>query len=82
MSKIRPADAADLPDIGRIVDAAYRPYVERIGKPPGPMLDDYASRIREHAIWVVEREGVVGGLLVLLPEAECLLLDNVAVDPT
>jgi hypothetical protein len=26
---------------------AYRHYIARIGKPPGPMLDDYAVRVSE-----------------------------------
>ncbi len=78
---IRPAGAADLPALRRIVDAAYGKYIARIGKPPGPMLDDYAALVRQHAVWVIETETGVGGLLVLLPEADHLLLDNVAVDP-
>lgn len=76
---IRPADATDLTEVERIVQAAYRMYVARIGKPPGPMLDDYAALIRSHAVWVA---GVpIAGLIVLLPEADHLLLDNIAVDP-
>ena len=76
---IRPADATDLAEVERIVQAAFGMYVARIGKPPGPMLDDYAALIRSHAVWVA---GVpIGGLIVLLPEADHLLLDNIAVDP-
>lgn len=78
---IRPADAADLPAVERIVRDAYAKYVERIGKPPGPMLDDYRRRVREHAVWALVVEGGIGGIVVLLPEDDHLLLDNVAVDP-
>ena len=53
---IRPADAADLPAVERIVRAAYTMYIARIGKPPGPMLDDYAALIRAHWCgWPVRR---------------------------
>ena len=76
--RIRPADAADLAAIERIVAAAYTKYIERIGKKPGPMLDDYAALIRAHALWVTED---LSGLIVLLPEPDHLLLDNIAVDP-
>jgi ribosomal protein S18 acetylase RimI-like enzyme len=76
---IRPADAADLPEVERIVHDAYTQYIVRIGKPPGPMEDDYASHVRGHAIWVVGDP--VAGLVVLLGEADHLLLDNIAVDP-
>lgn len=76
---IRPADAADLPAVERIVQAAYTKYIARIGKPPGPMADDYAALIRGHHVWVIGDP--VQGAIVLLPEPDHLLLDNVAVDP-
>jgi GNAT superfamily N-acetyltransferase len=79
--RIRPADAADLPEITRIVDAAYGKYIARIGKPPGPMLDDYAAHVRAHAAWVAEDAAGIAGLIVLVPEPDHLLLDNIAVDP-
>ena len=78
---IRPARAADIPRIAAIVRAAYEKYIPRMGKKPGPMLDDYAARVAEGAAWVLEADGGVAGLLVLLPEADHILLDNVAVDP-
>jgi hypothetical protein len=44
--RIRAATAADVPAIADVVDHAYRHFIARIGKPPGPMLDDYAARYR------------------------------------
>ena len=76
---LRPARPADLPDIERIVHEAYAHYVERMGQRPGPMDDDYPARVAEQAVWVVEREGAIAGVLVLLPAPDHLLLDNVAV---
>ena len=78
---IRPANAADVPAMTRIVAAAYAKYIARIGKPPAPMLDDYKAHVRAHTAWVIEDHGAVAGLIVLLPMADHLLLDNVAVDP-
>jgi len=78
---IRKAMPADVPAIERIVRAAYTRYIERIGKPPGPMLNDYPVHIAAGAAWVLDEGGAVAGVLVLLPEADHLLLDNVAVDP-
>lgn len=78
---IRPAGATDCGAVERIVRASYAKYIERIGRPPGPMLDDYARLIREHALWVLVAGGSVGGALVLLARDDHLLLDNVAVDP-
>lgn len=78
---IRPAVAGDTPRIQAIVDAAYAKYIERIGKKPGPMLDDYPARVAEGNVWVAELDGAIAGLVVLLPESGYLLLDNVAVAP-
>jgi GNAT superfamily N-acetyltransferase len=78
---IRPADAADLPALHRIVAAAYARYTARIGRPPGPLLDDYAARVRRGTVWCGDIDGAVAGLIVLLAEADHLLVDNVAVDP-
>jgi GNAT superfamily N-acetyltransferase len=77
--RIRPADAADLPAVERIVRDAYTRYIARIGKPPGPMLDDYAALIRGHGVWVAGDPAE--GVIVLLARDDHLLLDNVAVDP-
>jgi ribosomal protein S18 acetylase RimI-like enzyme len=78
---IRPASIDDLPAVERIVHDGYVKYISRMGKNPRPMLDDYRQRIRAHEIWVTLDNNVVVGVLVLLPESDHLLLDNVAVDP-
>jgi ribosomal protein S18 acetylase RimI-like enzyme len=78
---VRPAGISDLNPIRQIVADAYTKYIDRIGKAPGPMLDDYSAHIRNHSAWVIECDGSVAGLIVLLPEDDHLLLDNVAVDP-
>jgi ribosomal protein S18 acetylase RimI-like enzyme len=80
--RIRVATAADVPAIAEIVDQAYRHYIARIGKPPGLMLDDYAARVSEGVVWVLDEGDVIGGIIVLLPEPNYLLLDNIAVSPT
>ena len=80
--RIRSATAADIPAIAKIVDQAYRPYIDRIGRPPGPMLDDYAARLSEAAVWVLEEGAEIVAIIVLLPAPNYLLLDNIAVSPT
>jgi ribosomal protein S18 acetylase RimI-like enzyme len=79
--QIRPATAADAVAVAKCVNAAYRHYVERIGKAPGPMLEDYSQVITERQVLVAERDEVVLGVLVLMITEEGFLLDNVAVDP-
>lgn len=71
----------DIPDIERIIAQAYGHYVERIGATPGPMLDDYPARVAQGVVHVLRAQDAVQGVLVLIPEADCLLLDNIAVTP-
>lgn len=78
---IRAAFPDDLPAMQEIVERAYSPYIERMGRPPGPMLDDYAERIGLKQASVAEYDGRVGGLLVLIDQEDHLLLDNIAVHP-
>jgi GNAT superfamily N-acetyltransferase len=80
-SIIRSASSADRPTVERIVRAAYTKYIARIGKPPGPMCDDYARRIADQTVWVLIASGDIAGILVLLEENDHVLLDNVAVEP-
>jgi ribosomal protein S18 acetylase RimI-like enzyme len=80
--RIRAATTADVPAISDIVDQAYRHYIARMGKPPGPMLDDYTARVSEGVVWVLEERAVIAGIVVLLPMTNYLLLDNIAVSPT
>ena len=80
---IRPASPSDAEAVRQLVNDAYGHYVARIGKPPGPMLDDYGRRIAAGQVWVLEDAGALRGLLVLEDlEGGALLLDNMAVDPS
>ena len=45
------------------------------------MLDDYEQLIRDGRVHVIEHDGKVQGVLVLIPQEDALLLDNVAVSP-
>jgi ribosomal protein S18 acetylase RimI-like enzyme len=79
--RIRAATGADVSVVRQIVEEAYRHYIARIGKPPGPTIDDYAARISEGAVWVIVEESAVAGIIVLLSRPGYLLLDNIAVAP-
>jgi ribosomal protein S18 acetylase RimI-like enzyme len=81
VEKLRPATAADAPAVAACVTAAYRHYIARIGKAPGPMLEDYDEVLRTHRVFVVEREGAIVAVAVLIVEHGRALLDNVAVLP-
>jgi len=78
---IRQAQPADAAAMQSCVAAAYRHYLPRIGKPPGPMLDDYSEVVQKHQAFVAEAEGQIVGVLVLIRKDKGILLDNVAVHP-
>jgi GNAT superfamily N-acetyltransferase len=78
----RLATPADLPAIEAIVQAAYSPYINRIGRKPGPMLDDYAALINDFRVYVVDQDEIIQGMVVLIPNEDAMLLDNVAVAPS
>jgi ribosomal protein S18 acetylase RimI-like enzyme len=79
--RIRAAGEADLTAVEHVVRTAYTPWAARIGREPAPMLDDYRSLIEAGRVSVAEAGGQIAGVLVLLPQADTMLLDNVAVAP-
>jgi N-acetylglutamate synthase-like GNAT family acetyltransferase len=81
LHQIRLATPNDRAAIEAIVQAAYFHYVARIGREPAPMTDDYAARIKARQAHVLEEDGRIRGLVVLVPETGVMLLDNIAVDP-
>ncbi|MFW7355169.1 MAG: GNAT family N-acetyltransferase [Brucella sp.] len=81
-AEIRKATLSDVPEIQNIVQDAYAPYTERIGRKPAPMTDDYAKLIEDGTAWVLAAGGSVVGLIVLLIETDHVLVNNVAVAKT
>lgn len=78
---MRPATADDVAAIEAIAQAAYSPYIERIGRKPGPMLEDYRQWVQAGGAHVLENAGNVQGFIILLDDGNALLLDNLAVAP-
>lgn len=76
---IRQAEASDVSTIEGIVERAYSGYIQRIGRRPAPMDDDYAERIRQGQAFVAEDVHVTG-LIILIAEPDHVLIENVAVD--
>lgn len=81
MLNLRLAEAADLRELRDIATAAYAIYIPRIGRPPAPMTADYADAIGRGEVWVAADDDEIVGLLVLVPEPDHLLLENIAVRP-
>ena len=78
---VRPAQPEEAAAVGDLVRASYSKYVERIGREPAPMLEDYAALIRAGEVWVLAEGGEVLGVLVMRPAEDHLFVDNVAVAP-
>lgn len=78
---IRPAQPSNGDAIRQIVLDAYTPWNERIGKPPGPMLDGYGHRIAGRQVWVAEAGPEIVGLIVPEDAGDVVLLDTIAVVP-
>ena len=75
---------ATIPDVGavtQLVNDAYAIYIARNGKVPGPMRDDYSALIGDERVYVFEEDMTIHGVLVLIPERDAMLLDNIAVSP-
>jgi N-acetylglutamate synthase-like GNAT family acetyltransferase len=78
---IRAAKTEDAPGIAASVCEAHVHYIERIGKQPGPMLEDYAEVIQQFQVHVAVASGKVVGAVVLKVTDEGFYVDNVAVRP-
>jgi ribosomal protein S18 acetylase RimI-like enzyme len=80
-ASIRLAVAADLDAINTLTESAYEPYTKLFGAPPLPVTEDYAPHIEHGAVWLLEVEGDLAGVLVLETEADHMLIFSVAVAP-
>ncbi|MFE0475560.1 GNAT family N-acetyltransferase [Streptomyces sp. NPDC058947] len=78
--EIRPAGAADAPAVAEVIDAAFRPYIERIGQVPQPMREDHAANVAAGKVFVTGDP--VLGLVVVEAREDHLFLDTIAVHPT
>ena len=78
---VRVARLEDAAVIGDLVRGSYAKYVERLGREPAPMLEDYAALIEAGEVWVLVEGEEVLGVLVMRAAEDHLFVDNVAVAP-
>jgi len=78
---IRPALPDNAEAVAFCVKAAFMPYIERIGKPPAPMLLDFPEIIAAGKVWVAEIAGRVVGVLVQYETEAGFYIDTVAAIP-
>ena len=79
---LRPAEPSDSATIASCVCEAYIHYIERIGKQPGPMLENYLDVIRDSLVHVaVDDTDRVVGAIVMQETPEGFYVDNAAARP-
>ena len=77
----RPAEPGDVADIRDLTRLAYAPWVEVIGREPLPMSADYDAAVQNHLIELACCDGSLRGLIEMVQQPACLLIENLAVSP-
>ena len=78
---VRPANINDAQAVASCVKAAFTAYIERIGRPPAPMLANFPEIIAADKVWVAEIAGRVVGVLVQYETEAGFYIDTVAAIP-
>lgn len=78
---MRLARSDDLSAIVSLTTAAYAPYTALFGTPPIPVTEDYAPRIEEGEVWLLEDGSELAGLIVLERHDDHAMIFSVAVSP-
>jgi len=78
---LRRAVAADAGAVLALTRLSYAKWVPLIGREPKPMTADYERAIARHMIDLWEESGELLALIEMIAEADCLLIENIAVRP-
>lgn len=81
INSIRQAEATDQGAVVACVRVAYAKYLVRMSKAPAPMHADYEALITQGVVYVLAKEDVIQGVLVMMPEKRSMFVENVAVAP-
>lgn len=79
---VRLAAQEDTDAVKACVVAAFERYVERIGKPPRPMLLDFSAQILAGHTWVAQDGERIVGALVQYETEQGFYIDTVAAIPS
>ena len=80
--EMRRAVASDAAEVRDLTRQAYAKWVPLIGREPKPMTANYEEAVRRHRIDLLHLEGTLAALIETIPEADHLLVENVAVSPS
>ncbi|KAK1253425.1 hypothetical protein MKX07_001502 [Trichoderma sp. CBMAI-0711] len=92
--RIRKATLDDIPPLQAMVNASYSKYIDRIGKPPAPMLADYAELLETRDIFILEtttdeQDGIISSIVKMVgsiilgvdAEGDAVTVNNLVVEP-
>jgi GNAT superfamily N-acetyltransferase len=77
----RRAGDNDAETVRALTHAAYAKWVAVIGRRPKPMNADYEHAVRAHQIELAYEDGVLVGVIEIIPASDHLLLENLAITP-
>jgi N-acetylglutamate synthase-like GNAT family acetyltransferase len=77
----RRANENDVEVIRNLTHAAYAKWAQLIGRRPKPMNADYERAVQTHVIELAYEDGTLVGLYEIIPAADHLLLENIAIAP-
>lgn len=78
LRRATPPDAAAVRDL---THAAYAKWVPVLGREPLPMTADYDAAVRNHIVDMLYLDGKLAALIEMSPQADHLLIVNIAVSP-
>ena len=86
------AQPSDIPVVRACAEAAYAIYVERIGRRPMPMIQDFVEPIAKRQLWLAKtgslnrpeqgEQQFIRGFALFYPRDDHIHLENVAVFPS
>src|SRR5580704_8741879 len=80
-AELRRAVPTDAVAVRELTRKAYAQWIPVIGREPMPMKADYSAAVREHLVDLLYVGGRLVALIETIPEADHLLIENVAVLP-
>lgn len=78
---MRRARSEELAAIVALTQAAYAPYNAILDAPPIPVTEDYAPRIAQGEVWLLESGDELAGMITLERHQDHAMIFSVAVSP-
>lgn len=78
---MRRARSEELAAIVALTQAAYAPYNAILDAPPIPVTEDYAPRIAQGEVWLLESGDELAGVITLERHEDHAMIFSVAVSP-